>query len=184
MTKKKKITIITISVIGGILLFGGIFAFIVFTGLGFLLPTAPKVRQLIYDEYADNTKYVTIYGTAKLCVSEEYSYSYVSIYLDEECLKTHTQYRADYAYKYEIDSVNNDYLKSTDFYKSLTECEIGDRGEKIYLLNNRVTLIVNESIWWDGDEPNLISIDINGTTYLDYETGKANLLHYVQNVMY
>lgn len=182
MTKKKKLTLITLSVIGGIVLLGGTLVFIIFVGFWFLFPTSPRVRQMIYDEYSDDTKYVTIYGTAKLYVLDNNDYVFVDIYPDDEFLQTHTQYKAGYAHSYEIDSVNNDYLKNNGFYESLTEFEIGDSGE--YALNGTVTLVVNESIWWDGDEPNLISIDINGTTYLDYETGKANLLYYVQNVMY
>jgi len=185
MSKKKKIAIITVSVVAGVVLIVGIILFIIFTGFWFLLPTSPEVRQLIYDEYADDTKYVTIYGTAELHVSEQHNYAYFKINLDSECLQTHTQYqRADNTYLYDIDSVNNDYLKTTDFYESLTEFEIDDSGEKIYQLNGTVTLIVNESIWWDGDKPNLVSFDVNGITYLDYETGKSNLLYYVKNVMY
>lgn len=184
MTKKKKITIIALSVIGGIVLLGGTVAFIIFTGFWFLFPTSPKVRQIIYDEYSDDAKYVTISGTAKLHVLENSDYVFVELYPDDEFFQTHTNYRADYVPSYEVDSVNNEYLMNNGFYESLTEFELGNRGEKIYSLNGTVMLVVNESIWWDGDKPNLISIDINGTTYLDYETGKANLLYYVQNVMY
>lgn len=183
MTKKKKATIISLSVIGGVLLTAGVLAFIIFVGFWFLWPTTPRVRQLIYNEYADDSKYITITGTATVSVWGDDGYAYINITPDEEFLQSHTNYTPG-VLPYEIDSVNGEYLRTTNFHEILTDFETEKYGYKIYTLPDTVTLTVNNSIWWDGDKPNLISIEVDGTTYLDYETGKANLLYYVQNVMY
>ena len=184
MTKKKKATIFSLSVIGGVLLTAAVLAFIIRVGFWFMFPTTPRVRQLIYDTYSNDDGYVTISGTGTLTVCGSEGDLYVKITPYEEFLQAHPNYTPGYALTYEIDSVNSEYLKTTNFHEILTDYETNEYGSKIYKLPGTVTLTVNNSIWWDGDYHNLISIEVDGTTYLDYETGKANILYYVQNVMY
>ena len=183
MTKKEKVKI-ALYVIGGVLLLCGILAFIIRVGFWFMFPTTPSVRRKIYNEYLDDSKYETISGTATISVWGDDGYVFINITPDEEFLQARPDYTPGYVLPYEIDSVNGEYLKTTNFNEVLTDFETNEYGYKIYTLPGTVTIVVNNSIWWDGDKPNLISIEIDGTTYLDYETGKANLLDYVQNVMY
>ena len=180
MTKKKKVKI-ALSVIGGTVLFGGLVAFIIFTGFWFLLPTTQGVRNRM-SQYYEQCEYVTLYG--KL---ENYG-SRFTITLDDECILSVVKEKDLSSFygnglvlptlNYEFAPKCEEVLRENGFNDLLSTDENGNN-----CLNETVTIIVNNSIWWDGGVQFAVGLSVVDTVYLDFETGKELLLDQIQNYM-
>ena len=49
------------------------------------------------------------------------------------------------------------------------------------LIEEQITIITCPKIWWDGWDPPIVAVKVGDTVYLDFETGKANFLDWIQN---
>ena len=182
MTKKIKI-IISISVV---ITFVIIFVF--FFGMFWMMcHTSKSARKLMYNHYSDDANYVTIYGDAFFKTDYGDGMT-VTITLSEECVQALNQnqdkrvYTTEKSYSYVIYEINHKALKENGFYGALDEV-IRDNNTTYYRADKPITLTIDESIWWDGGTPVAVSVTVGDTCYLDFDTGKANLLYYVQNIM-
>ncbi|MDE7453063.1 MAG: hypothetical protein K2N22_01490 [Clostridia bacterium] len=181
MTKKDKITVI-VSVISGFFI-----TLACFIGGILIASYTPKsVRQKIYNYYADDKNYLTLYGDVFFCVQDYNALLRVTVNLSEECVQTlnregKKKYEANKNYSYYFNAANRDVLTENGFNEVLNEV-INDYSVKYYRVDKPVTLIVSEGFRIKTD-PTVVSVTAGDTCYLDFETGKANLLYYVQHVM-
>lgn len=186
MTKKKK-TIIAVSVIGGVLLTAAVLAFIIRVGFWFLFPTTQGVRNRM-SRYYEQCEYVTLSGKLETYYEFDYGLRF-TITLDDECILSVVKEQnlsSFYGNGLKLPTVTYDFptnskkvLQENGFYDLLTTDEDGHCN-----LNETVTIIVNNSIWWDGGIPFAVGLSVGDTVYLDFETGKELLIDYIQHDMY
>ncbi len=180
MSKKAKI-IISVSVISA-----HVFLFIfIFSMFWMMCHTSKSVRKDMYNHYSDDATYLTVYGDAYFSTGYGDGMS-VTITLTEECVQTLNQkqdkitFETDKAYRYSIYEANRKALEDNGFYGVLNEV-IKDNNTTYYRVDKPVTLIINDRR--DARTPVAVSVTVGDTCYLDFKTGKANLLYYVQHIM-
>ena len=180
MSKKVKIAII----ISAVFVFAFTFA-VIFGGLWMTCHTPKSVRKDMYNYYSDDATYLTIYGDAyfKIDYTDDMT---VTITLTEDCVQALNQtqnkiiFATDKSYTYAIYETNRKALEDNGFYGVLNEV-IKDGSTTYYRVDEPVTLIINDRR--DDRAAVAVSVIVGETCYLDFDTGKANLLYYVQNIM-
>lgn len=131
----------------------------------------PWERKKLYEYYSDNANYIRVKG--KITYNNAaYEKRYLSIEIDEE------QYRKEYGEflpdnywhnnSFEIERENENILLKNGFYDHLNA-------------DTEAEFITSFYIWWDGWDFPIVGVKIGETTYLDYETGKTNLLYCIKN---
>ena len=174
--KKKYIVFITI----GAILAPALSAGFIFMCFWCTCHTLPSTRKEIYNYYS-NAEFVNAYGTI-----EELNGNYISVELDREWVNTLSESEKR-AYGIYNDNLNLTYifppksvaiLQNNGLWAILSLDENGNISDK-----TTFTFIIDNSIWWDGGRPFAVGLATDDTVYLDFDTGKSNLLDYVQNEM-
>ncbi|MDE6598093.1 MAG: hypothetical protein K2K60_05600 [Clostridia bacterium] len=172
MRKSDKVIYSVIGVIVGGYILSGIAALII-CAYSFFGPTPKKRRQELYDYYSNDSVYETRTGEIEIWCrnnSSTYSISFLS---------TET-----YNPSYNLLESNSKILKDSGFIE-LCEIKEQDDYQTIYSYSNPVTVMVCSS---GGKHtvynPTAVGLSVDDTVYLDFETGKANLLNYIQYEMY
>lgn len=133
----------------------------------------------VYDAYA-NEKDRYVYYSLKATIIDfnkfnENKTAYFNVSMDEkdflERYKTDpkvnirlVEYRSQFYYFVE-ETIED--LEQSGFYADINE-------------NTVITFIVNDFIGWDGWDYPVFAVEMNGKTYLDFETGYENIINYVK----
>ncbi|MDE6001204.1 MAG: hypothetical protein K2G96_02645, partial [Clostridia bacterium] len=172
MRKSDKVIYSIIGVIVGGIILSGIVAIII-CAYSFFGPTPKKRRQELYNYYNDDSVYQMRTGEI-----EVWSYNNSSTY-SVSFLSSET-YNPSYRLLYS----NSKILKDSGFLE-LCEIKEQDNYKTIHSYSGPVTVIVCSSGGeHTGYNPTAVGLSVGDTVYLDFETGKANLLHYIQYEMH
>lgn len=150
-----------------------------------LLPTSSRQRAKMCSYYSNDDNYVEVSGTMRSCHLNQGNHIKLTILFDEESV-----------------SQNKDFYKqfislsmTTGVIVGYSEIVLIDNGFYALFVNpdyeteakpmpeEQVTIITCLKMWGDGWDPVIVSVKVGDTVYLDFETGKANLLDWVQNDM-
>ncbi|MDE5593500.1 MAG: hypothetical protein K2I75_06170 [Clostridiales bacterium] len=162
ITRKNKICIIVavIAIVGMIVGFG----FIIY----YNFHTSPSVRKKMVNHYSDDNSYVVVYAKIastppKPNVGDQFWFEVEFIgEIDESFIKN---------------SARGFYMPAADYDIMVSNGLDFKNRETVY------KFLASPWIWWDGGQPFAVAVfsEDGQTVYLDYETGKNNLLYYIKN---
>ena len=156
----------------------------------FLLPTGKMERARMCSYYGNDDNYVEARGILTFIELDRGDNISLIINFDEEFISQNE----DILYKFKKDPPcttgkiigdSKQILIDNGFYDLLI-----DPGYEVTwqntepLIDGLITIRIALKIWGDGWDPIIVSVKVGDTVYLDFETGKANLLDWVQNEMY
>lgn len=132
-------------------------------------PIKPWERKKLYNYYSVDSNYVTVKG--KIVKDKWADETFFSVQIDVEAYRDkYDEWRmgnyVDRPY-FEIRGWSIEVLEENGFFDVMEEKEF--------------EVITSFYIWWDGWNFPIVGIRSEETIYLDYETGKENLLNWIQN---
>lgn len=156
----------------------------------FLLPISEKERTEIYSYFSKDDNYVEVYG--KLIRNNTNLRAGVTwfIMFDEEYISGNQGlYNRWFAGKNpqgvgcEIINQNYTILLENRFYDMmLDESEIEESAEYPALIEETIYVVTSYRAWTGaGVSRPAVEVRVGDTVYLDFETGKANFLDWIQN---
>lgn len=165
LTKKEKIIVaaVILLIVGVLVGFGVIFYY-------YLFATSPSKRKKMIKYYSDNNNYievgVTLRDTEKLQNKPNGEWFYIRVEFNDPKDKD----KFDVGSGFEFPVADYNVLKDNGFE-----------------FNDGVKCVVTAAprIWWDGGTPFAVGIksEDGQTEYLDFDTGKNNLLHYIKDIL-
>lgn len=166
MTPKQKkiiIAVVVLLVVFLVVLYGHV--------IYFTFHTAPSVRKKMINHYSNDKNYVEVQARITETPKPYYKgnkWVFISVEFIGEVDK---HFKNNSARGFEMPLSDYDIMVSNGV-------DFEDR-EAVY------KFLASPMIWWDGGQPFAIAVfSADGkTTYLDYETGKKNLLYYIKNDM-
>ncbi len=164
MTKSQKTTIIVVSVVAALLI--ALIAVIIYY---YAFATSPVVRKKMIVYYENDDSYTEVY--AKIVDPPQAS--------DGKGVFIGVEFVGDVDSEFTANGAEGFSMPQTD-YNSLIENGVDfDNTETVY------KFIASPRIWWNGGQPFAVAMysEDGQTVYLDYDTGKADLLYYIENVM-
>lgn len=158
-------------------------------------PISKKERAEIYSYFSDDDNYVEICGKLIEIYSQSDGSGWWSIRFDEEFISENQELFN----KENQELFNNLYfntkgiacgitkktyaiLLENGFYDLLLdESEIDETAEEPFLIEENICIITtyDSAVYWL--ERPVVEVRVGDTVYLDYETGKANFLDWIQN---
>lgn len=181
-SNKKLLAFIIILIIAAYLFTFGFIAIFICMGLG-IFPTPKSVRRMMKQTYSDDNTYSTIVGQAQIRYYNEKE-MYITLTLDEVLVDNYDHYIIGNDYYYYYLPTQCETINANGFKELLSEPITDKYGATYYEVTRQVTMIVSEDIWWDGMSPFAVGLSVDDNEYLPYETGKANLLHYIEYEMH
>lgn len=156
----------------------------------FLLRISKKQRARIYAYYSNDDNYVEVYGKLVYNTEGLDGNSAWHIMFDEEFISENQElYNRWFAGKNpqgvgcEIIDKNHTVLLENGFYDLLLdESEIDKTAEYPALIEEKIYIVTSYSAYtgpWTCRPA--VEVRVGDTVYLDYETGKANVLEWIQN---
>ena len=133
--------------------------------------------------YSDDKTYSTIVGQAQIWYYDEKAI-YITLTLNEVLVDNYNHYKIGNDYHYCFISTQCETINANDFKELMSEPITDKYGTTYYEVTQPVTMVVSEDIWWDGMSPFAVGLSVGDKEYLPYETGKANLLHYIEYEMH
>lgn len=171
MRKSDKIIYSVIGVLVGSLILSGIVS-IAICAYYFFRPTPQKERQNLYNFYSDDSVYETRTGEIE-----------IESYINYSTYRISFQPSETYGNSYKMLESNSKILKESGFIEL---CKIKEQTENktVYTFSSPVTVTVCSS---GGKHtvynPAAVGLRVGDTIYLDFETGKSNLLNFIQYEM-
>lgn len=155
---------------------------------GCFLAVSDRERAKIYSYYSNDNNYVEVYGkltTYELGRDDRIRWC---IIFDDDFVSQHEDIckrfasHNPYGTAAKIDKASQEILNINRFYDLLIDYD----NENTYykdapLIEGRVTVVTCSKIWWDGWDPPIVAVKVEDKVYLDFETGKANYLNWIQN---
>ena len=154
----------------------------------FLLPISDKERAEIYTYYSNDDNYFKLTGFLVDNYLDRIGNAGWFIMFDEDFIAENPELCEKFS-NYnplgapgKIVNKSQNILIENGFYDLLIDTE----HENIYpqtepLIEERITIITNQKMWWEGWDAVIVAVSVGDTVYLDFETGKANLLDWIQN---
>lgn len=149
-----------------------------------LFSVKPWEREKMYNYYTQDSNYFPVWGGLEVCSDDyddgrerwviNFNESCIAYLEDEGLIKRFIQETsADFL----VVNKNQKILEEAGFYENLEKAGIGqnEQGSPI------IKIMQSPKIWFDGWGPVLVSVEMEDVVYLDYETGKANFLDWIQN---
>ena len=155
---------------------------------GCLLAVSDWERAKIYSYYGNDENYVEVYG--KLVANELWRDNRIlwCIIFDEDFVSQNEDVckrfasHNPYGTSAKIDKASQEILINNRFYDLLINYDNGNvYYENAPLIEEQVTVITCPKVWWDGWDPPIVAVRVEDKVYLDFETGKANYLNWIQN---
>lgn len=134
----------------------------------FTFHTAPSVRKKMVNYYSNDNSYVEVHARITETPKKGSNYVYIKVEFVGQIDKGFISNRAR---GFDMPVSDYDIMVSNGF-------DFEDR-EAVY------KVLASPAIWWDGGQPFAVAVfsEDGQTVYLDYETGKKNLLYYIKNDM-
>lgn len=155
----------------------------------FMLPTMPWQREEMYSYYSDDSNYIEVYGTITANFFDYDGTGWVLLF-DDEFVSANQELCKNFSSNnphgagFQITNKTYEILFENGFYDLvLDESEIDESVEYPAIIEETVYIVTSIRTWWGMGCP-VIQVRVGDTVYLDYETGKANFLSWIQNEMY
>lgn len=154
----------------------------------FLLPISDKKRAEIYAYFNDDSNYMLICGTLiRYYSSSDGGNACWVLKLDDEFIAENQELCNKYFPRYftggmQLTDKTNEVLRENGFYDLLLdESEIDKSVEYPALIKETIFVVISCDTpeYWIACP--VVEVRVGDTVYLDYETGKANFLDYIQN---
>ncbi len=149
-----------------------------------LFSVKPWERERMYNYYTQDSIYFSVWGEMKVYFDDyedgrarwiiNFNESCIA-YLEEEGLIK--RFMQETAADFLVVNKNQKILEESGFYKNLEKAGIGQNEQRSPVIK----IMQSPKIWFDGWEPVLVSVEMGDVVYLDYKTGKANLLDWIEN---
>ena len=153
---------------------------------GCLFAVKPWERKKLYKYYSNDENYIAIQGNIRSCKYYEDGRVSFTIEFNQECLENLGEEVKRFMFlndepvaAFKTAAKNQQILLENNFYELFEELNPTQGG--VFILNYTVELITSPKIWWDGWSPVFVGVKVGEQIYLDYETGKTNLLDWIQN---
>ena len=141
-----------------------------------LFSVKPWERERMYNYYTQDSIYFSVWGEMKVYFDDyEDGRASCIAYLEEEGLIK--RFMQETAADFLVVNKNQKILEESGFYKNLEKAGIGQNEQRSPVIK----IMQSPKIWFDGWEPVLVSVEMGDVVYLDYKTGKANLLDWIEN---
>lgn len=160
-----------------------IIAIIIF---GVTLKITPRQRIKLYKYYSDDSVYITVSGTITKCNFHNDGSAGWTVRFDEACIEALGEEGiARFGGRNSSGAVvsggklvgkSQAVLVEKDFYNLFSVLDDGTVEDEF---QHTVEIITVPKTWWDGWSNPIVQVKVDGEIYLDFATGKANLLDWL-----